>query len=58
MAENIEIPVLDDGSMVFSSDLTPVDGDARQQLAADAIDFQLRRPWWTAPIIDALPTFW
>lgn len=37
---DIEIPVLDDGSMVFPGDLTSLDHDVCRQLAADAIDFR------------------
>ena len=55
---DLEIPVLDDGSLVLSNDLTSLDDEARRELATNAVEFQCRRPWWTAPIIDALPTFW
>ena len=57
-ADDLEIPVLDDGSLVLSNEVTSLDDEARRELAANAVEFQRRRPWWTAPIIDALPTFW
>jgi|MGYP000994399760 hypothetical protein len=46
------------GSRVFSPDLSPLGEADRRELTRLAIDSQRTRPWWTAPIADALPLYW
>ena len=55
-----DITIVDpeDGSRVFSPDLSPVADADRQELTRLAIDSRRTRPWWTAPIADALPPYW
>ena len=56
-SSDITIVDPEDGSRVFSPDLSPLGEADRQELTRLAIDSQRTRPWWTAPIADALPLY-
>ncbi|MCB9382881.1 MAG: hypothetical protein H6513_19515 [Acidimicrobiaceae bacterium] len=55
---DVTIPDPEDGSRVFSAELSALTDGEQRELHDLAANLQRRRPWWTAPIADALPTYW